>query len=139
MVLLMLFASVLVISLRSEFSKEVLMDILFNELMLSIQITFTVLTIKVLRGFQTKVIDRYLGSGDIVLLAICGCCFAPEPFFVFYICSLFTGILVFIIAGRLQKTKMNELPFAAVLSFYFILFSLSSLTTLDHFSPFNFR
>lgn len=137
-ILVLLLASILILNGRRLSDPEWLNDILFNELMLALQLMMTILAIKLLKGRNVKVIDNYLGLGDIVLLAICGLCFRPDAFFVFYIFSLVLGISTFLVIGVLKKPWTRELPFAAIMSFVYVLLTFSAFTMLDEFAPFRF-
>jgi Flp pilus assembly protein protease CpaA len=134
-IILSLFIIQLLLSVTSTISFS---NILINELLLFLQLYLMIFIIKVKKGPQEQVIDNYFGKGDVWLLIISGLAFSNLQYFQFYFIALLLGlswwfIFKLIIRFNISQTQQaTSIPFAAILSFCFIvILSVKQISGVD--------
>jgi len=90
-----------------------------NFILLLTELLFTFLYIKLKKGLNETVMDKYLGWGDVVFFLAIIPAFLPFSFMAFLLSSLFLIIIVYTFFS-LTKIKHNRLiPLAGILSVFF--------------------
>ena len=100
---------------------ETIKQISFNLFIVLIQLSSILFYIKLKKGFSEKVIDVYLGWGDLLLLIAFSPAFSPGSFLVF---MLMVFLFTLIVYGLLLIFKINhkkEIPLAGIFALFFIL------------------
>ncbi len=76
---------------------------------------------------KMKLIDKKIGSGDVLfLIAICFF-FSPVNFIAFYITSLLFTVIVYGVNSRIRKSSMGTVPLAGLQAVFFIVCMCASL------------
>jgi len=100
-----------------------------NLFLLAIELLFIFLYIKIKKGKDETVMDKYLGWGDVVFFLAIIPAFLPFSFMAFLLTSLFLIILVYAFFS-MTKIKHNRLiPLAGILSLFFVFVLVIENTT----------
>ncbi len=79
------------------------------------------------RKTLTNIIDQYLGLGDILFLFVIAILFSPFNFLLFFVASLMTSLLVFLVYQHLfPTTSAPTIPLAGAMAIILILVLLAS-------------
>jgi hypothetical protein len=105
-------------------------SIFLNEILIMLQLYLMVLSIKLRRGVEEKVIDVYFGKGDVYLLMILGLSVNTSELFQMYLLSLGISVIAFFL-WKIITARSITIPLAAILSAVFIAFQFKLI--LDQF------
>jgi len=101
-------------------------DVLVNLGFLAVQVVALRLYFLVRRRKDVGFIDKKIGLGDLLFLAVAACFFSPLNFIVFYVGSLVFAIVVWLVfRGRRTlppagRTRSETLPLAGMQAVFFI-------------------
>ncbi len=117
--LLPVLAIIIVISKLNEielktFTKFFLMNVLF--LFIEYLIIKAYFSIK--KGNLVKIINEYIGIGDVIFLIIIGLFFSPLNFLLFLIVGLFMILLLSLLLKRKTNINNKKVPLAGLLSIW---------------------
>ncbi|RYD54588.1 MAG: hypothetical protein EOP56_18865 [Sphingobacteriales bacterium] len=99
------------------------------------------LYIRIRRGRNENLINKYLGSGDVLMLAMLCFFFTPSTYILFVLVSCMTGIIYFLLA-RSAVAKQVQIPLAGIMTSLLILilghsllfsYDVSTIEIFNHF------
>lgn len=106
---------------NTEDLTPLLSNILFNFLFIIIQVISILLYVRISKGWKVKVIDHYLGWGDILLLIALAPAFVPFHFILFVLITLLATLVLYSSFRLLNIKHKKEIPLAGIFSAFFIL------------------
>jgi len=110
--------------------KNTLFNVLLNNGILLMQLLLVYLFYYVKSGMHTKIINKKLGLGDVLMLAALSFSFSPVNYIVFVFLSLVASLLI-----TMVKRNKQTIPLAGYLGLFYFIFLMINHFFLD-FNPY---